>query len=1329
MIKKAAYISFLTAALLTAVAGRGYAFGLYDLICIPAPGCPEPDFIDEGVSIMKSGLALKTEVEKVTKSAEDILNKVKTFAKATLSGDLSPLNNALNPGQKPMENCVYLGKNFKNTDSDDVYMITKILFLQYPGKSQAEIEKYDSYRQNWYKDSLLEIYTASQEMQVDLENRIDVNIADAIACLKGEKTEGCGFDGGEPEGSADAQHIEGKALQALDNVYEMMLKITALRAQYEALKVINSIPAAPYMAELKEQVADSTTSTDTSETSESEAATPAQAPAEQRQSALETGRIYAQASVKYSAQLAFADSLGSQTRSVTSALSDVEAASALPQDSAQKLVNDAFLFAVAPVSEEVHAYVYEEEKMAELDKIEPIESLVATTRELHNQISGLDSYKKLAESVQEARERYENALKTLEMADQCARAYIGRHFKNANQVWGGGNVTDNDARTGISAWAMQAYEAAKAAETNDADSSNVPHPNVDPQNEDLADAVGSTNSNKVYKSISASVGSAKDDETTEEFRKTRMLPWQIGAEAAKLLAADPAKWGTSADKRAFPIWQDVKSFYHQYISKKYANIKAYLRSYTRADVLAVIADRLQGGNSAIAATLQKKKADIINKKLSQEMNGLTDSEDKASAEYQGEYKSGLAALEAKRDNIKKQLEQKSAQYKESADKLADARAKADSDAGDEMLAEVEANDPYPETLDEMVPSGRGVMPIEKNDAVEKNFHDKIAANKEAAQLDTLEKEVEKYKKEKADLQKDLANVEKQIAAYRRLKQGGLSRVQELVEEAKAKKQALADKAADAISEENINFEADVEKVLRPLVVQKTANRASPLNADVYESLVSAAGKALEDVYAMVDARIDAAVAELEILGDDLYDASYHSQVVAIHQRMIDQIKGLALTVSVADLGTFSGIRLYAELASADTAAESEDYFVGNPAQKRDLKAPKAVLTQNLPPLREMFHFDEHDFQAVKPVEEGQTETSPIMSDEFLKYGGEIPEIWNYMLRPHSFVETDFDLKEALTEGCTASAFIRGGYMPCMVGSTPVDLTEDGLFVVAQNIKDLSRLHACPGLEPISGGVHHTAYDIDIKFGTDREGILALLDASKNNDKEQPDIDCAYSELGTLLEVNDKGELQFRQKAYDVYYNLIVTKNSDKELSDKQKRKMAAFERAAYGSNQIGDFLFYAENVQSLRGQLEEMEEQYKKALDELFEILRGYGFEPSENLDLSKESDYNLVRSRLDGIKNANIADALELIKDVKIEDNPVVQERVDTLRGVIAAMEKDRDEVTNIGLGADEQNDLDEEIKTAKVNRQATDKYQKSLKDKAKEAFGQEEYPYCAVY
>ncbi len=94
------------------------------------------------------------------------------------------------------------------------------------------------------------------------------------------------------------------------------------------------------------------------------------------------------------------------------------------------------------------------------------------------------------------------------------------------------------------------------------------------------------------------IGASKEEQIAKENREVDLIPWQIGAEASKLLVEAPEKWGMS--NNSFPIWNDVKIFYNQYLDGKYANIKARLKIYTVSDVKTLLMQVLQGNSKLIS---------------------------------------------------------------------------------------------------------------------------------------------------------------------------------------------------------------------------------------------------------------------------------------------------------------------------------------------------------------------------------------------------------------------------------------------------------------------------------------------------------------------------------------------------------------------------------------------------------------------------------------------------------------------------------------------------------------------------------------------------------
>lgn len=91
-------------------------------------------------------------------------------------------------------------------------------------------------------------------------------------------------------------------------------------------------------------------------------------------------------------------------------------------------------------------------------------------------------------------------------------------------------------------------------------------------------------------------------------------------------------------------------------------------------------------------------------------------------------------------------------------------------------------------------------------------------------------------------------------------------------------------------------------------------------------------------------------------------------------------------------------------SSRDTSQETEEYFIGSMAKERDLKAPKEPPATTFAPFREIFHYDNVDWD----------NSQPLSKEKFLNHGGKIPEIWKILLsEDNPFVEHEFDLKGIL----------------------------------------------------------------------------------------------------------------------------------------------------------------------------------------------------------------------------------------------------------------------------------------------------------------------------
>ncbi len=1263
--------------------------------CPPIPFCPMPDFINESGSILQSVASLSNNAQKTITSTSDAANNLRAAVQSVFSGELSTLidNSENSSGQRAIVNCVYDNQEYKNDDAEDVHSLITHLFLQYPSKDEIAMRAYRENRKKFYYDSVIEINTALRELkaEMDITNQ---QIDETIACITTDGSK-CGV--GKAEANTDALFIEGKAYEAIENLYTMLLKITALKAQFVAVKSINDLEPADYVEGISEQV-EGPMGEGEEETSSSDKQ------AFIMESSFSRGDIISFAQI----------GLSSSDSMVTTSLSQVEAATVVSADKGQRMIGSV-MFNLTTKPEQQHAYVDAEEKMAELENLEPLTNKVNTAKEVHNLINSLPSYKNAAQGVEDAKKDYEKAVEDLRISDACARAYIGRHFSNPDEVWSGGsqNLTNYDDRGGISGWAIQAYSAAKAVQANDIEDEEIETIDIDYENDITETEEWNVDRDRdlLDKKTKGLNNKSKEEKMGEEQRQANMLSWQIGAEASKMLSATPHQWGKVISANAFPIWQDVKGFYNQYLNKKYSNIKSYLKSFSNIDVLSVVADKLSGNTGE----LNSESTDIINTELNNSLLKVDEALRQTLDKQNSEYKTSLGIIEQKRIALAKKLENLGNELKANVDNLSDMREQSQAKAGEDMIAEVTHIDDFPASINDEIPESRPLPKVKELGELKTQFKGQTILTKDNSEFKSLESIVNRQKQEIIDLEKELSIVDEELASYQDIMQSGDSDVYEQTKELKLD---LQDKAAELMIKSNQEREKNIKSVLLPLLEQKIEEDPTlTITAEkAYKNMLSAAEKALSGLYDQVDARVDAAYNQIMALDDEIYNSINHSKIVEIHQGMIDDIKAMSITVDAGLLPAVSGIELYAKLLTADSSPELEDYFVGNPAKGRDIKAPKAIFEQNLPPVREIFHFDNSDFQQVKAFSAKKKKTSTILKEDFLNMGGDIPLVWRYMLRQPAFVETDIDLATILDNGCPQLAFFRHGNMPCKVRDSNVilDMNDKGEFVkVTDTSLVINAAAPCPQLVMRKNKIKHVSRNVNID--------TKMFD---NSDGKE----CVYSELGTLFAADEKNNIYFRQPIFDAYFAIWYENSDDnKKVSDKENQELAAVELAPYSRNQIGDFLVYAEGEQSMRKQQEEVQANYAGMLQRLTNILSEYGYEISENLNMAKDNDYELVRKELKNIKHKLIAEAIEMSKGIKIENNSVVEERLRALESIIEAIQKDVDEQVVVGDGVDEENDLDERIKTAKVNREASSKYENSI-SQSEDASGADS-PYCALY
>lgn len=1143
-------------------------------------------------------------------------------------------------------------------------------------------------------------------------------------------------------------------------------------------------------------------------------------------------------------------------------------------------------FDEAQTSDATGPFAGSETQMEELDKLEPIIEGLQAAIDAHNTLNGLKNYRDTQRRYNEMVQLHEKSIEVLKQSEQCVINYIGRYFNNPVSVWSGVDLRDtpqsHDLRKGLSAWALESYETAKASQlspidvgdvsTLDMDALSEQSDAYDKKNEELGEemisvdgtenatadmtdaetlAYANQNEGDTALDIESKKNNVKElsnqhdgiffkepdkqEAYEEDSRKSDLLPTDIGTEASMSLAANPEKWGSV--KKEFPIWNDQKTFYNQYLDGKYLNIAQYIKNLEiSADAQDKIYKALLQDQASFMAKAEKEitQAAIaaVTKTNQQYESEYRELEQKYNADVSavvGKAKSDVSALEQERDGKASQIDSEIASLQAQRTSYAQRREEL-------IVSNDELSKLISETRQELSAAESLTAGAEMTDEQKKEHEELVAQLK--GEIAAAQAKIQAQNQEKASVE----------AAYDQ-------KTGEIDAKTKAKNDLLTEYSAKIA---NVNKAAETQKTTLKTEFEKQdeANRQKRddkikkinLAAEAAKkTLDTNSGITVKDIVNTTNLIIaiakDDAVANIEKarqafygLGDDLYRGRKQDQVIEYHQALIDNLRGKDVNLGGLELkgvgGKVRGItteletivsgrdlenslnEMYVDLRSQyikntnvvlnvslfddvlkdmDTSADSE-FFVGAVAKERDFRAPGIMPDFNLPPLREYVHFDYIDLKNAvgdaqkmivgKDVTEElfpgfpnkgtsiffkQTESIPLSvvnKDTFLNYGGRIPEIWKLMLQDKAFVETDFFLssslapedrkieKDALKLGGETLALFRGGIYPCVVKNISnckaPDMIEngEGIVDVAYNSKGKYYMMGLsfvkgerrqellgqnlPVCQNISAACSRFKPSSPYFITSKGEGQIKLTELS---DKE-------YSELGTILALNS-GKIG-NERVYNLLtltpemesllvYGLRMEEASKNEnmpdLNAVEKINDDIYKDAQYRNNQIGDFLVQAETEQTYKNSVEELKTSIDQMREDLLEVLRNMGFAPSEDFDISKDSDYDLAVSKLKNVKQNYLNTVGAKISSINDAGSELLRDSKRNYSAVYNALLQDKDAVTTMGMAVSDSTSLDETIKTGKANLAVDSTYQETADKSFEEQLNSFNPAYCVAY
>ncbi len=1237
---------------------------------------------DAGMGVTFVGTKLKTTVTTAIQTGQENLQTLSSKYneyKNDFYGVMNSKEKAPLGGTRTIQDSVF----GKRDDPEAIRRAVYDLFLTYPTNDFYAQKECEAKKNQFYIDTLIEINTAAIKLEQEYETKLK------------EKVENLPTDILTGENGAEVADSNNSAWKNKYNVYntmndlvQMLEELTAMKAQYMVAKgIMNEVP-----------------------TKEPEIT-------EEQQSSLEQELpIKLAAYAEHKEIMAFGQ-VDTQT-----------AQSSTDEDSNTEENSDGYAFRYQPessssvsFSESTEAgqespYASSRDALADLAAIDPVYNKVITALKIHNLKQSLSSRRKNAEKYNDFVRLHEKAVERVKQSDACVVSFLNRYYQDGEKSWNGvyiGNqTTDYDLREGISGWALATYEAAKAELSNEDDSSsNLAEIELDPRVDSTnLDSVSSVESNIDSQNLQGGFKEkSKEEKAKENERKAELLSWQVGAEVVAQIASDQysetPKWGTI--KKKFPIWQDQKSFYGQYVIGKYENIKSYLARVDLRRYAGQLAMLLNEEITSSAVSAAQAKAKVA--KTPEERQAAMDEEEKAkeigslvnSAIYQG-LSAVPAGLEIPADissgTVQEKAESKAALIKNRDEKLAQLTTQREAIIS-KLDTAMSAVSNLNTDINRATIEGRAEEPTDEEYDVTKLMEERTAK----------EKEVEIAEQELADIDQMIEQINK---AY-------ITKEQEIdaqygfnVVEENVKLEEFKSFEAPAISGANITFAMLAEAQKNGVISQANSVFAALRNY------------ALEQV--------DKTKEEIFSLGDNIYMAEGGESVLSKHKDLIEKLKNININ-TISEAASVSQLSGASELISQTYSAlmtnhicnniscdeADEEYFVGENGKEKDFAGPKAAPAIAAAPMRETVYFDYIDYENIPRLIDGSVSKESIMN-----YGHKVPDVWQYMLKNPAYVEKDINLEIALNKGGEVRNFLRGGTLPCYNQTKLIDAEEKNPTYYISSIPEGKDYVACQNLEILSSE--------EGPIGMLMSTVLNLELSSNNKEivknktfvgEETP------SELGTFFTSKDN-KLYYKEdtkKAFDRLKEIYESQNTGTEIEERISDDI--YVKGQYKKNQIGDFLVFAEMEKELRQQVEEMAQKIEEARQELIAELTEVGFTPSEDFDIYNDEDYEEAQNKLDKMKDDILSEVDSLMGKVKTNDTEVVKRRVAALKNNIAALKKDSNELVNLSESTTADSSLDETIKSEEANQSVANKYQEKADESMEEQINYYPIPYCAVY
>ncbi len=1046
-----------------------------------------------------------------------------------------------------------------------------------------------------------------------------------------------------------------------------------------------------------------------------------------------------------------------------------------PEAASVSLDSDDF-FAVPEAPETSSPLKYSQAELNAINQVSEAQKIVDKAADVHNLLQQLPSYKDTFVQYEKIKLLHDKSVLSLEGADNCVIKYINNYYNNPNNVWYGQSTEptdhcDYDNRKGLSGWAITQYQLVNASSGNNIDIGEMtnPVPGVEDGDPELVEMdtnklksksegfiVPEINADDEYKDSVEYIDPEKkteerdgeteslednftDSNKAKEFsnssREVSLINWQIGKAAACTLVKDQDNQSHplyGQPHKKYALWNDVRSYYMQYITGKYGNMKAYLRQLKLgSSALRIVEvfnsavtneeERVANENdiNAIASTLSNQTSDPSN------LETLIQARDATIASIKQSQKTTMEAKQKKLDNINKKIDfyaQRISQINGEINRL--------NEEDDEVEDSINSLDgAISRSRNSMDSAQQSIDTLNKRGA---NIFSSLFSQAREKIQGARDKLFGKNGDDGFIGRKGILKIEAKNLENARKKEK--EKAAKLIEEV----EALKIQFANDLSNAEFNAEMAIVEAQENMPVSSFSSEVITNNTNIIP-MIAKASVLVDKAKECAETLIDEHLANLKSMaeGDVLYMNSNNPNVVNKHRQLINNLKNLPSSCLISTVESQIGNlsitpqaimtvlqNIFEAAITEDICSEYDcdnpdsDYFVGIIARKRDFTAPMGPLKDTYATIRDVVHLDTTDYKSIQKTEDGH-----ISRDSLLDSGIILPDIWRRILSD-GFVERSVNLADILNKGGEDKAFMRGMMLPCRLnGHYIIDIDEDhGKYKVidthidnsAANTSRYSKLSDCAELKM---GAHalglYTIKDTDVKKD--------LVGNSSAGSIEDP----VSSELGMLLKYED-GHLSINDAPYDGFEMLIEKeKKAEKKGKYKINAKENIYQRAMFSKNQIGEFLHFMDKEKQAREKLEQAEEDIAEVRETLKTTLSALGFELSDNVNLAVDEDYEEIVQKLKASKSKIMGQANAQLNKID-HSNPDVNERYEKAHNTYMALLQDNLVLVNISDNTEAGSSLSESIEREKANKKVVEKSRKDGYDALDDEIENYEQPIC---